>query len=133
MEGQSFAPVIRGEAAPAEDRAVLIQCVTPFGEWTRERGGQEYRGIRTVRYTYARNLEGPWLLYDNEKDPYQMDNLIGRPEHAAMQGQLEAELQRLLNERRDAFLPGSAYIERWGYVVDPKTGTVPYSVKYPSK
>ena len=133
VEGQSFAPVIRGEAAPAEDRAVLIQCVTPFGEWTRERGGQEYRGIRTVRYTYARNLEGPWLLYDNEKDPYQMDNLIGRPEHAAMQGQLEAELQRLLNERRDAFLPGSAYIERWGYVVDPKTGTVPYSVKYPSK
>ena len=131
VEGQSFAPVIRGEAAPPEDHAALIQCVTPFGEWRRDQGGQEYRGVRTVRYTYARNLEGPWLLYDNETDPYQLDNLIGKPEHAAVQAELEAALQRLLAARRDQFLPGDEYIRRWGYVVDPKTGTVPYSVKFP--
>jgi len=54
---------------PDADRAALISCVTPFGEWIRRKGGREYRGIRTARYTYVRSLQGPWLLYDNQEDP----------------------------------------------------------------
>ena len=27
-------------------------------------------------YTYVRDLSGPWLLYDDEKDPYQINNLV---------------------------------------------------------
>lgn len=131
-EGHSFAPVIRGEEAPPEDRAALIMCIAPFGEWRYDNGGQEFRGVRTERYTYARNLEGPWLLYDNETDPYQMDNLVARPDYAALQAKLEGELQQLLKERRDEFLPGAEYVRRWGYEVDPKTGTVPYSVRLPA-
>jgi len=34
-------------------------------------------------------------------------------------------LVRKLKERHDAFLPGNAYIQQWGYQVDA-TGTVPY-------
>ncbi len=48
-----------------------------------------------------------------------------------MQATLEAELQELLDARRDKFLPGEEYVRRWGYEVDPETGTVPYSVKFP--
>jgi len=40
----------------------------------------EWRGVRTARHTYARFQGGgaarPWVLYDNEKDPYQMRNLV---------------------------------------------------------
>ena len=33
-------------------------------------------GVRTAQHTYCRNIWGKWLLYDNEVDPYQLDNLI---------------------------------------------------------
>jgi len=110
---------------PDEDRAALICCVTPFGEWTRKHGGREYRGLRTKRYTYVRMLDGPWLLYDNQEDPYQQKNLIGQEKYAAIQADLESRLQVELKRQKDEFLPGAAYIKKWGYVTD-KNGTVPY-------
>ena len=73
-----------------------------------------YRGLRTVRHTYVRNSDGPWLLYDNEKDPYQMTNLIGEPEHADTQTALESLLQGRLAELGDEFLDGQVYLERDG-------------------
>jgi arylsulfatase A-like enzyme len=123
VQGDDFSALIRGAAEP-EDNPVLIACHTPFGEWTREKGGREYRGVRTRRHTYVRDLNGPWLLYDNENDPCQLANLVAKAEHAALQARLEGELQKLLNKTKDDFLPGSAYIEKWGYPVD-KSGTVP--------
>ena len=132
VEGRDFSPIIRGEEAP-RDEATLISCMAPFGEWRRDNGGQEFRGVRTVRYTYVRNLEGPWLLFDNETDPYQLDNLVGASEHAALQERLEADLTRLLAARGDEFLPGDAYIKQFGHVVNPKDGTVPYTNDLPGK
>jgi len=122
VEGEDCSGWIRD--APPSDRVALIACYTPFGEWTRERGGREYRGVRTSRHTYVRDLSGPWLLFDNARDPYQQTNLVGRAECAALQAQLERELTRLLEKTGDDFLPGSAYIAKWGYEVD-KTGTAP--------
>ena len=103
-----------------------ISCVAPFGQWTRKLGGREYRGLRTTRYTYVRDLSGPWLLFDNETDPYQMDNLVGRPEQAVLQAELEARLKRKLRKTGDRFLPGADYIKKRGYKLDA-TGTVPYA------
>jgi arylsulfatase A-like enzyme len=123
VQGEDFSALIRGGPAP-EDNPVLIECPTPFGEWLREKGGREYRGVRTKRYTYVRDLRGPWLLYDNETDPYQLANLVDKPEHADLQAKLEAELKKLLKKTGDDFLPGSAYIKKWGYAVD-RSGTVP--------
>ena len=123
VQGEDWSALIRGAPAP-DDNAVLIACPTPFGEWTREKGGREYRGVRTRRYTYVRDLSGPWLLYDNETDPYQLTNLANKPEHAALQARLEADLQKLLKRTNDDFQPGPAYIAKWGYTVD-KSGTVP--------
>jgi len=39
---------------------------------------REYRAVRTSRYTYVRNLDGPWMLFDDEQDPWQMNNLVGK-------------------------------------------------------
>ena len=38
------------------------------------------------RYTYVRDLAGPWLLYDNDTDPYQLNNLVDQPDYAAVRG-----------------------------------------------
>ena len=124
VQGTDWSALIRGEPAP-KDNPVLIACPSPFGEWQRARGGREYRGVRTKRYTYVRDLNGPWLMYDNQTDPYQRDNLVGKPAFAKIQAWLEDELGVLLKKTGDDFQPGPSYIDKWGYTVDT-TGTAPY-------
>jgi len=125
VEGKDFSGYLLGGERP-DVPAALIACYAPFGEWVRAGGGKEYRGVRTHRYTYVRDLEGPWLLYENEKDPYQLENLCGRPELADVQEELERQLERLLREQRDEFSRGEEYVRKWGYEVD-ESGTVPYT------
>lgn len=125
VEGRDFSGYLRGGPSPS-DGATLISCVAPFGQWTRKMGGREYRGVRTQRYTFVRSLRGPWLLFDNEKDPWQLKNLVGLARYAKVQADLESILKRKLAEAHDEFLPGDEYIRKWGYTVDA-TGTVPYT------
>lgn len=117
VEGLDYSGYIRDGMNPGDDATVLL-CPAPFGEWERRLGGKEYRGIRTTRYTFVRDLAGPWLLFDNELDPNQLNNLVNQPASAALQSNLDSELARKLRERGDAFLPGEAYIEKWGWPVD---------------
>lgn len=124
VEGTDRSGLLRGDVADGDEPA-LITCPSPFGEWTRARGGREYRGVRTLRHTYVRTLDGPWLLYDNEKDPYQTENLAGKPECADVQAEMESLLAARLRQTGDKFRPGSEYIEKWGYTVN-SSGTVPY-------
>ena len=126
VEGRDFSATIEGGEDPSGG-AALIYCPHPFGQFLRPDGGREYRGIRTRNHTYARDLNGPWLLYDNEADPYQLDNLVNRASVSSIQAELEAQLQRKLSDRGDEFLPGETYIERWNYPLD-RTGTVPFSL-----
>ncbi|HUT19322.1 MAG TPA: sulfatase [Anaerolineae bacterium] len=132
VEGLDYSGYLQGGDEPS-DGAVLLMCPQPFGQWSRtsssdapRHGGREYRGLRTRCYTYTRTLDGPWLLFDNEEDPYQMENLVDRPAYAALVRDLDAWLQRRLDALGDEFLPGLEYIRRWGYPVD-ETGTVPYT------
>ena len=126
VEGRDFSATIEGGEDPSGG-AALIYCPHPFGQFLPPDGGREYRGLRTRNHTYARDLNGPWLLYDNEADPYQLDNLVNRASVSSIQAALEAQLQRKLSDRGDEFLPGETYIERWNYPLD-RTGTVPFSL-----
>jgi arylsulfatase A-like enzyme len=123
VEGIDFSGMLTGRG-PSPAEAALVACYTPFGEWTRSAGGREYRGLRTERYTYVRERQRPWLLYDNQADPYQLRNLVDEPGRAALRAQLEETLARLLKAQRDEFLPGPEYIAKWGWTVD-RTGTAP--------
>lgn len=125
VEGLDFTPYLHGGEDPSGG-AALIQCASPFGEYARTRGGREYRGIRSKHYTYVRDLDGPWLMFDNQKDPYQENNLVGQPEFSDLQAHLDKQLTDRLAAQNDQFLPGQEYIAKWGYTVD-KNGTVPYS------
>ena len=123
VEGRDFSPALHGDAIDSD--GALLACFHPFGEWHRDIGGREYRGIRTARYTYCRTLDGPWLLYDNKADPFQQDNLVGRRAYTDLQRELEDLLQRDLDAIGDEFLGGMFYINKWGYQLDVK-GTVPF-------
>lgn len=123
VDGCDFSAALQSEEVASD--GALLACFQPFGEWHRGIGGREYRGIRTARYTYCRSLRGPWLLYDNLNDPYQLRNLADSPEHESLRTELDALLQRELDAIGDDFRPGLEYIERWGYPLDD-SGTVPF-------
>jgi arylsulfatase A-like enzyme len=124
VEGFDFSGAMRGGSDPSGG-ATIVRCVSPFGEFVRQRGGREYRALRSARYTFVRDLKGPWLFYDNEADPYQLTNLVGKAEYAERQDMLDALLKRKLAEQHDEFRSGPEYIAKWGYKVDA-TETVPY-------
>lgn len=119
VEGANRADWLLGKS-PDADRDALICAVVLFGEWTARNGGREYRGIRTIRYTYVRTLEGPWLLYDNQEDTYQEHNLIGNSKYAGLQAELDGRLKAELKRRNDEFLPAAQYMAKWGYDATPE-------------
>lgn len=121
IEGDDLSDIITGEKEDYTD-AALIECITPFADF-RKGIGREYRGLRTKRYTYVRDLNGPWLMFDNLKDPYQQNNIIDSPEYASIRKELDDKLMKKLNALGDEFRPGMEYIKKWGYEVD-KNGTV---------
>lgn len=121
IEGEDLSRPIANDKID-EDREALVMSVHPFAGY---HGGKAFRGIRTKRYTYVRSADGPWLLYDNESDPYQMKNLAGVVAHADLQKELEGKLQAKLSKTGDAFASRQEYLKEWGYTVD-KRGCVPY-------
>jgi arylsulfatase A-like enzyme len=125
VEGINYRPFMEGKELIGDSS--LITCVQPFGQWNRiQHGGKEYRGVRTIDYTYVKDLKGPWLLFDNKTDPYQLNNLVNKPDLKPIQDILETLLMNRLKVAGDAFLDGMTYIEKWGYPLDER-GTVPYT------
>ena len=124
VEGTDLYPILSGKKKDNIE-AALIECISPFGEWEPRHGGKEYRGIRTRQYTYVKDREGPWLLYDNDSDPYQMNNLVDNKDSKAILKKLDSLLVKMLKDRNDQFLTGTEYLAKWGYIVD-ENGTVPY-------
>lgn len=132
VEGIDFSGVLKGTKKD-NVKHTLISCTQPFGQWPRKMGGKEYRGLFTHQYTYARDLNGPWLLFDNLKDPLQLNNLVGKAEYKKVQDKLDTDLKGELRTRKDEFRPGMEYVKQWNYLVD-ETETVPYrKVNYEGK
>jgi arylsulfatase A-like enzyme len=130
VEGKDYSGYLHGGANPkmgeGEDVADLI-CVQPFSsQWGRKSGGREFRGIRTPRYTYIRNLDGPWFLFDNQTDPFQMKNLVGDARSSGVQARLDGVLQKRLKEHGDQFLPGLEYVRLYHYPALDANGAVRY-------
>ncbi|HEV1286636.1 MAG TPA: hypothetical protein VNU44_15050, partial [Bryobacteraceae bacterium] len=96
-------------SAPSPE--AFINLPVPITE-ARRYGFAEYRGLRTERYTYVRSIKGPWLLYDNERDPYQMHNLCEKDKE--LRSRMDRALDVVLRKRKDEFLPAAEYVKRAG-------------------
>jgi arylsulfatase A-like enzyme len=113
VEGSDLSAAIFGSSTAPRDTAAFLNLPVPITE-ARRYGFAEYRGLRTERYTYVRSIEGPWLLYDNERDPFQMHNLCGKSEHRQLQSRMDRALDGTLRHLKDDFLPAHVYAKRAG-------------------
>lgn len=94
MDGRSLVPVLRGDAPPWRTSFLIEYWTdTVFPRVLR----MGYDAVRTERHKYVRyrELQGMDELYDLERDPYELSNLIGSAAHAALRESLQKELERL--------------------------------------
>jgi len=80
-------PLQLASRAAAMGRAVLIEVF--------ERRKDQFRGIRTERFVYARHGDGEIELYDRRRDPYELENVADRPAYREVRRRLGAQLREL--------------------------------------
>jgi arylsulfatase A-like enzyme len=97
LPGSDLSPLVASPEATLDRRGVMLEVVhdcRPGFTFNYE----YYRAFRSQRYLYAVLGEGPggdpWLLFDLEKDPGQMNNVLEDPDYA----QVATEHHRLLRE-----------------------------------
>lgn len=98
VQGTDFSSFVQGQGG-TEYESVFMQEIQPTGS----SGVVPWRAVRTKRYTYARKWGEPWLLYDDQVDPYQMNNLINKPEVQQIQAHMQLQLQYWLQRTGDTF------------------------------
>lgn len=122
IEGEDLSNLMKSPD-PEADRAALVMNLCPF---TREYKYPEYRAVRTKQYTYARTLEGASKFFDNDTDPYQMNNLINQPEFAAIQQALDKKLTLALEDIGDDFKERDYYLQKWNLELDTINNAINY-------
>lgn len=101
VDGKDFSDAAKGVNSDQRDAALIMKLLPGGGPYTIN-AITPWRGVRTKRYTYVHLLgHGPWLLYDNQEDPYQLDNLIDKQEHAGLRAEMENRMRALMAEAGD--------------------------------
>jgi len=110
IEGEDLSALIKSPD-PEKDRAALFMSVCLI---VQEQVYDEYRGIRTKQYSYVRTIKGVSMMYDHIKDPYQLNNLMGKKEYRQVEKSLEKKLQDQLAKIGDKdFKPRQYYLDKW--------------------
>ena len=126
IEGINLAPFICGDRNDPPE-SVLIMNPCPFSIGDPRSPDQvpdylgrrmEYRGVISDRYTYVRTIDGPWLLYDNLIDPYQINNLIDNNEYETLRVRLDGMMREHMAKINDEILPKEEYYKKFNLKLD---------------
>jgi arylsulfatase A-like enzyme len=119
VQGRDMSELLLGSEEIIQESVFINYPVSPakfsYPEW---------RGIITEKHTYARFRDKAWVLYDDSKDPYQLDNLAGREEFAHLQLELDTGLSEWLSRLEDPFESTEEVI--WKYYKGSVEGVMPY-------
>jgi len=117
MQGRDLSALIgdtTGAPSGAEPARSVYLLEATACDQAAAQGMIPWRGVRTERYTYARNVDGPWMLFDNAADPYQLHNLVEDPNASSARAALEAETQAWMAAIGDVLEPIDAFMAREG-------------------
>ena len=126
FQGRDLSKHIHNQTVPDNDQALLASYHL-FGAWQKYSSEPQvaslhkariYRGLRTAQYTYCIDHNGPWLLYDNQADPWQQNNLINTPELSDIQNNLHSRLMQQLADYGDDMPTSEVILARWNYITD---------------
>lgn len=111
IEGYNLSAIFKSPDKDS-DRAALYMNLSPFGI---AYPSDEYRAVRTNKFTYVKTPEGPSMLFDDENDFYQMNNLVNKAEYAEVQQELENQLAKELKRIEEEIKPREFYLKKFGY------------------
>ena len=99
IQGESLLPLLKGKK-PAGWRKSLYYH---FYEYPAEHMVKRHYGVRTDRYKLIHfyNDIDAWELYDLEKDPAEMHNVINDPAYSEVLADMQAELKKLQIQYND--------------------------------
>jgi len=96
LEGSDYSSIMLGRPGTRPTSALYLNCAGQYGG---------NRGLRTHRYTFAisRQKDGKneVLLFDNKKDPYQLDNIAESSPEVVRR--LTGELNQWLRKTKDSW------------------------------
>ena len=123
-QGDSFKSILLGETPKNWEQAMYYHYYEyPFWHHV-----QPHYGIRTQKYTLAHfyyNID-VWELYDLDKDPKQMHNIISDPQYTNVIADLKSQLQSLMEkyENNKSLSDFRAISDKdFGAIVENKKGT----------
>ncbi|MFN8938821.1 MAG: sulfatase [Acidobacteriota bacterium] len=100
FQGMDLSKTVLGKSSKTRKDAFL----QIFGPYAGDGTPAGWRGLRTERYTYARFIDKPWVLFDNENDPYQRHNLLDNESaRALVLPALEARLNSFMQSTGDSW------------------------------
>ncbi len=111
IDGLDLSREILGQGTVSRDTVLMMNYSSHWDYFQSGTSWPEWRGVKTQQYTYAKWLTGQEELYDNLADRYQMTNLVASPDHQDILRRLQSQLQELLAQADDRFLPGTAYAD----------------------
>lgn len=115
LQGTDRSALVLGDDSSGAEAILLMDLIV--ADESRVQGLPEWRGLRTARYTYARRQDRePWVLFDNDEDPYQLTNLVEAASSAAIRDELARELDERLAEIGDSRRTGEDYVRSLGLV-----------------
>ena len=123
VQGESFKPILFGNTPKNWEQAMYYHYYE-FPFWHHV---QPHYGIRTQKYTLAHfyyNID-VWELYDLEKDPNQMHNIIAAPQYTNIIADLKSQLKTLMEKyENDKSLADFRAItdKDFGAIVEKKNG-----------
>ena len=109
MQGESFLPILKGES-PENWRESMYYH---YYEYPGAHSVKRHYGIKTKDYKlihFYYDID-EWELYDLQKDPKEMNNVINKPEYAEIVDQMKNQLKGLQNQYGDSEALRKQYVQ----------------------
>lgn len=109
MQGKSLVPLLKGQKESWDRDAVYYH----YYEYPGIHAVKRHYGIATKRYKlihFYYDID-EWELYDQEKDPQEMNNVYNDPEYAEVRMMMKSKLKQLRKKYKDSEKLDNYYIE----------------------